>query len=966
MSNKCHFSLLTLLLAFVMAVSLLASCGSGDTPDEESEGIDISKIELNADLLASKIGGFTIVRPDVAGSGTIDAAVALRTKLMDSGCAVELATDWVKRGDEMPVGTPEILVGTTNRPETEKYTADLRYHDFAVAKEGGRYVIVGGSDAATQKAVEWFVANALTYKGDTLCADGDSYIYHREYRLADAALNGVAFKDCQIACTSELHNSKAKAEELQEFLLENVGYKLEIVSLSLFNKNGGKGFLFSAPEEDGDADTYQVAVDGSALVISGATKAGYSAGAAELIKHLKKAEGAVIDSGFKLEGKVTYQKMEYYVDADAAPGGDGTAAKPFAGIEEALDAAAALASEGAYNFVFRMSAGNYSLNDPLVLDGQTFDLYSSTFEFICEDEERAIISAWVRVDGFDTTEKVNGVDAWVAKLPEVNGETLYPHQMFALDGTRLNRPRIPEEGYFYVEGVPGVNLKSAQRGDGMTFFTYKKGDIEGELTRLSDVQMCMPHWWNDEKLTVKSIDYAERLITFTTTSSHAFKENDGSAARYFLDNVFEALDQPGEIYADRESGKIYYIPREGEKQDGFAVYASNLEQILVLDGVHNVSFENIAFSGSDWKTVERKTGQAANDIQMAAVTINNATHIRFEDCEFTHIGTKGIRILQSVNNVVISRCVIDDIGAGAIEIVGVNMEEPDETVVHNIHITDCQISRFGRVFANGVGVLLRNAHDCTIAHNDIYDGYYTGISIGWRWGYDYSVTNNLLVEKNHIYDIGQHVLSDMGGIYSLGPQPGTVIRGNLIHDISMYTYGGWGIYPDEGSSEILIEKNICYNLTAMPFHQHYGKENVVRNNIFAFGDGGIMAISKKEEHNSLTLERNILLADNTAIYTKPADQLNMKDNANLIWDISNPNPVSGAMTYHVEKRSYTFAEANKKSVADMKAGGLYNNVLIADPLFKDPKNGDFTLPDNSPAYDIGFEPIDMSDVGVRK
>ena len=47
-------------------------------------------------------------------------------------------------------------------------------------------------------------------------------------------------------------------------------------------------------------------------------------------------------------------------------------------------------------------------------------------------------------------------------------------------------------------------------------------------------------------------------------------------------------------------------------------------------------------------------------------------------------------------------------------------------------------------------------------------------------------------------------------------------------------------------------------------------------------------------------------------------------------------------------------------------GGYYNNAVIADPLFADPFNGDFTLAENSPAWDIGFEPIDMSDVGPRK
>ena len=58
-------------------------------------------------------------------------------------------------------------------------------------------------------------------------------------------------------------------------------------------------------------------------------------------------------------------------------------------------------------------------------------------------------------------------------------------------------------------------------------------------------------------------------------------------------------------------------------------------------------------------------------------------------------------------------------------------------------------------------------------------------------------------------------LADGGGIYTLGFQPGTVLRGNHIHDVhrSAYAHGGApnnGIFFDQGSKAYLVEGTIIY------------------------------------------------------------------------------------------------------------------------------------------------------------
>ena len=94
-----------------------------------------------------------------------------------------------------------------------------------------------------------------------------------------------------------------------------------------------------------------------------------------------------------------------------------------------------------------------------------------------------------------------------------------------------------------------------------------------------------------------------------------------------------------------------------------------------------------------------------------------------------------------------------------------------------------------------------------------------------------------IVEYNHIHDIGQGMLSDVAGIYTCST-PGSRIRYNRVHDVSRRDYGGWGIYPDQGSHDLLIQKNLVYRCQDGALFAHHNRNITAENNIFAFNRRG--------------------------------------------------------------------------------------------------------------------------------
>ena len=598
-----------------------------------------------------------------------------------------------------------------------------------------------------------------------------------------------------------------------------------------------------------------------------------------------------------------------------------------------------------------LRGGRYFVTDPVVFG----PIDSAPVTYASYPGEEAIIDGGRRITGW-RKETVDGRAAWVADVPDVASGKWNFRQLFVNGGRRM-RPRFPRTGIWRTVSNEEVRWDNIFQGG--SSFEFEPGAIRGTWKNLADIDVVLLHWWIEERLPIVSVDEKSNTVVSSLKTRMMIRDEEGGGSKYYVDNVFEAMSEPGDWYLDRPTGRLIYLPMPGENIETAEVYAPVAEQLLRFDGkpddgkfVEFIRFERLAFEHTERVLPPDSFaawGQAAHGA-IGAIALTGARYCAFEDCRIAHVGGYGIDIGEGCSALRIVGCEVADTGGGGVKLNGADANGPAVRQVHHVRITDCHLHHGGMIFHSAIGVISMNAHDITIMHNHIHDYYYSGVSVGWVWGYTPSVSMNNLVAKNHIHDLGFGWLSDMGGIYTLGVQPGTVLRGNVIHDVTAAKYGGWAIYPDEGSSHIVIEDNVCYRTSSQVFHQHYGRENTVRNNVWAFGREGMAKRSRVETHISFTFTGNIVLSDGQPIWNNSnPDRGAMYVDANLYWDIAG-HPPKGS---------------EKLTFEELKALGFDRHSVAADPKFRDWKTGDFSLASDSPAFALGFRAIDTSDVGPR-
>jgi hypothetical protein len=638
-----------------------------------------------------------------------------------------------------------------------------------------------------------------------------------------------------------------------------------------------------------------------------------------------------------------------YVAPDGSDDNAGSRDKPFATVERARKAVREL--RGRQTVTVLLRGGTYHLAAPLVLGAEDSGTVEAPVVFAAAPGETPVLSGGRRIHGWKET-KVGDRKLWTAELPEVRAGKWYFHQLW-VNGRRRVRARYPNDGFLRIAGLPDA-AKNTPWNQGQDRFQFAPGDIR-RWDNLHEVDVVALHLWVSVRLPIAGLDEKQRLVTFASKSHRRLTEGN-EPARYYVENALELLDAPGEWYLNRQSGTLYYWPMPGEDMTRAEVIAPVLTHLVRFEGkpeakrpVAHVAFRGLTFAHTEWWPERRDPfdGQAAIAVP-GVIQGEGMEHCVLEDCTVAHAGNYAIHLGRGCRHNRVAGCDCFDLGGGGIKVGEGVVREDAAQQTHDNSILDNHIHDAGRIFHQAVGVWVGQSYDNRIAHNHIHNLYYTGMSCGWTWGYGKTLARGNRIEHNHVHDLGKGWLSDLGGIYTLGVQPGTIIRGNVFHDIAAHRYGGWGIYFDEGSTDIVAENNLVYRTTHGGFHQHFGKDNLVRNNVFALGHDAQVQRTRPEAHRSFTFERNIVYWKEGKLLAGNWKTLNVAFDHNVYWHVG-----GGAIRF------------DGASWEQWRKWGMDAHSLVADPLFVDAAKNDFRLQEQSPALKLGFVPLDLSGVGPR-
>lgn len=471
-----------------------------------------------------------------------------------------------------------------------------------------------------------------------------------------------------------------------------------------------------------------------------------------------------------------------------------------------------------------------------------------------------------------------------------------------------------------------------------------------------------PAWgWVNAILKVDNVD-KERHTLFVNCEQDIRPGN-----RFFIANVRQALDAPGEWYLDVKTGELLYWATQPNFPNTESV-APAMDRLIVLQGdaQTNKFVEHIRFQGLTFTDTDYTVPGGYYDPADAAIWMVAARRCTVENCTFLRLGGYAVRMEQRSHENEIVGNTMKYLGQGGVIMLGDTATQPFNNLIAANYISDC-----GLIYKHVAGVYVISGSGNRIAHNRITRMPRYGISLKSLGGNFYS--HNNIVEFNELIDTNLET-NDTGAIETLGRDQkpsGNIIRFNFIRNVVgmgttedgefLTPYFTWGIYLDDYSSGTTVYGNIVVGTVLGAVCVHGGKDNIVENNIFVDGKERQITLQPRDEFmTGNVFRRNIVVfREPDAVlwyswaHTWQRNRLAECD-FNLYWH-------TGGLDLTKTEKTIT-PEGN---FAKWQASGFDKNSLIVDPKFVSLDKYDFRLRPDSPAFKLGFKPIPIERIGPK-
>jgi hypothetical protein len=691
--------------------------------------------------------------------------------------------------------------------------------------------------------------------------------------------------------------------------------------------------------------------------------------------------------------------QEFFINPEGDDANPGTRLKPFKTIAGARDKVRQyIRTKGDEDINVWLAGGEYRLSGTLVFGLEDGAKNGHFITYAALPGEKPVISSDVTVTGWKKLSRIpNGLHKmfrdkiWVAKIPD----DIKPFN--TLYDSRQALPRARSKGFSHLR-------KADSKEEGLYNSIPFNKDLIKEMFNPANTEIVVipGYAWVINILPVKSVDYSNGMVSLGAHSTYPLFETRhySKTESIWVENTFAGLDEPGEWVFDQDQHLLYYWPLNSKKP-GDDIVIPRLVEMIRVEGkidynspndipVNGLHFKGITFTHGNRFESSGQTGWGLQhdwekfDASTALIRFRGTENCIVESCTFKNSGGTAIRFdLFSQNNKVIDNDIYELGGAG---ILFAGYGPGTKDVNKNNIISNNYIHHIGRLWTHSLGIWLWQSGYNLVSHNTIHDVPYSAIAVTGRiiWDKDGSGecsktvrwkevgkftgdeqwvererfihSRNNILENNDLHHV-MTVMNDGNGIYISGAGKGNVVRGNFIHDTPQQG-GGGALRCDDDQNDVLLENNIIFHFNLLGIGLWSKGCNHFINNIVACPPDrvrlGMLTFEIRDKSKlcaGSVLRHNIYYAtkENQPFISLPGmDNMieSINTDENLYYNSSDPKAADG---YFQIARKY----------------GNEAKSIQADPLFKDPENGDFTLMPDSPAISMGFIPFKIN-AGIQR